>query len=157
VLLRTIVLVATWWILAAGHPSPGFGVPVVATALVASIALAAPQVPRWHVAGLLQFVLVFVSGSLRGGLVVARRAFAPRASIAPDVLVHTLRVPAGPARNLFLGTVSVMPGTICLDTVGARLAIHVLADHPSAVMRDLDRLERCIARALGVPLESAHA
>ncbi|HEX7838114.1 MAG TPA: Na+/H+ antiporter subunit E [Kofleriaceae bacterium] len=155
--LRATVIAAGWWILGEGHASLGFGVPVVLAALLASFLAPSPRPPRFHVVALVRFALAFASGSVRGGLDVARRALAPRLPISPAVVEYTLHLPEGAARDLFLGTASLMPGSLCLDLDGSRLHVHVLADHTSGVARELELIERRIARALGEPLEGTHA
>jgi multicomponent Na+:H+ antiporter subunit E len=155
--LRAALLGAGWWILAAGEGAPWFGVPIVLAALAASAALPASGPARWRPLGLLRFALAFVAGSVRGGIDVAGRALAPRLRIAPAFLEQPLRLPAGPARNLFTGTVSLMPGTLSIDVHGQRLRLHVLAGGDPALARQLQELEQQVARTLGERLEGADA
>lgn len=158
ILVRTSLLAAGWWILAAGDPRAlGFGVPVVLAALVASLALPSPASPGWRALGLLRFAWVFITGSVRGGIDVARRALARRVRIAPEIIAYTLRLPEGPARSLFVGTVNLMPGTVSLAVDGRRLRIHALAGDFPALARQFELLERRVAGALGERLEDGDA
>lgn len=154
---HTLALAASWWILAEGHPSIGYGIAVVAAARLAIAVVSPRDAPRWCLRGLPRFVAVFVSGSVRGGLDVARRALAPRMPIAPRILTYTVRLPEGAARNLFLGVLTLMPGSLGVDAAGASVGVHVLADHHRVLASELATLERCIARLARVPLEATHA
>lgn len=153
-LLRALVLAASWWILSEGASALGFGIASVALALIASLALPAARPPHWRPLGLLRLAGVFVIESIRGGIDISRRALAPRLPISPAVITYPTRLPDGPARNFFLGTVSLMPGTLCVGTENGQLKIHVLAPQPS-VVDELHRVERAIARATGTPLEGS--
>jgi multicomponent Na+:H+ antiporter subunit E len=150
--VRALLLAAGWWILVEGDAGAlVFGVPMVLAALLASLSLPSSGSPRWHPLGLLRFARVFVVGSLHGGFDVARRALAPRVRIEPAIVDYRLRLPEGPARNLFLGAMSLMPGSLSLDVRGARLEIHVLAARKELV-GELETLEASIARATGEQL-----
>jgi multicomponent Na+:H+ antiporter subunit E len=157
-LVRAALLAAGWWILTAGDRSAlGFGVPVVLAALAASLSLPAPAPPRWRPLGLLGFALAFGAGSVRAGIDVAARALAPHVRIAPAMVEYTLRLPEGSARNLFVATVNLMPGTLSVDVDGRQLHVHALAGHDPALVHRLEVLERRVARALGERLEGADA
>jgi multicomponent Na+:H+ antiporter subunit E len=130
---------------------------VVLLALATSVCLPSPRGPRWSPLGLLRFVWVFLTGSLRGGIDVARRALAPRCAIAPRMIRYTFRLPDGPARHLFVGTMNVMPGTLSADLEGDDVEIHVLVDSGDELVRQLRALEEHIARAMSEGLESRRA
>lgn len=156
VVLRALGLAAGWWILIEGE-STGlvFGTLVVLTAVVTSVSLA-PAPSRWQLVGLLQIAFMFIAGSIRGGVDVARRALGPRVRIAPCVMEYTLRLPEGPARDLLAATLSLMPGTLAITYAGQRLVVHVLAAR-SGLAADLASLEASIARATGARLEEPRA
>lgn len=157
-LLRALVLAAGWVVLTEAEPSGfGFGAAVVTLALLAGLLLPASRAPRWSVPGLVRFAAVFVIGSLEGGVDVARRALAPGLPLTPAVVRYPLRLPAGPARNLFMGTLSLMPGTLSVDLDGADLAVHVLVGSIDEVTRRCRELEAHVARALGETLERSDA
>ena len=156
VLRRTAVLALGWWALTEGELAAlGFGVPVVLGAVAASMAVGPPRAARWRPLGLVRFALHFLAESLRGGLDVAWRALSPRMRLAPAVVRHRTRLPAGTARELFAGAISLMPGTLAMREGEAELELHVLVDRGAAGRRELARLERRVAGALGLPLEEA--
>jgi multicomponent Na+:H+ antiporter subunit E len=158
ILVRAALLAAGWWILVAGDRAAlGFGVPVVLAALAVSVALPAPTAPRWRPLGLVRFALTFVGGSILGGIDVAARVLGPRVRIAPAIVEHRLRLPAGPARSLLAGTLNLMPGTLSVEIVGDRLRVHALAPREPTLTRQIEALERRIAHALGERLEVADA
>ncbi|WP_437778292.1 Na+/H+ antiporter subunit E [Sorangium sp. So ce1097] len=152
-----MVYAGGWWALTEGDRAGlAFGVPVVLLALFARACLPSPS-PRWSPLGLLRFVLVFLIGSVRGGIDVARSALAPRLSITPVMIRYALRLPAGPARHLFIGTMNMMPGTLSVVLDGDQVDIHVLIDTGDELVRQLRALEGHVARALGERLERSHA
>lgn len=158
VLIRALVLAVGWWALTEGDRAGlTFGVPVVLLALITSVTLPSPRAPRWSPLGLLRFLWVFVTGSLHGGLDVARRALSPRRPVTPVIIRFALRLPAGPARHLFIGTMNIMPGTFSADLDGDHLHIHVLVDTGDELVRQLRALEEHVARALNERLEPSHA
>jgi multicomponent Na+:H+ antiporter subunit E len=157
VVLRAAVLAAGWWILTEGESSALLvGAPVVLAALISSISLPSPSPPTWHPLGLLRLAWVFVVGSVHGGLDVACRALAPRLRIAPCVMEYTLRVPEGAARNLLLGTLTLMPGTLAVADEGQRLELHVIAAR-GGLADEIAALEASVARATGARLEEPRA
>jgi len=155
--LRALVLAAGWWILTEGEPAGlVFGALLVPAALIASLALPSPPPVAWNLLGLLRFAFAFVVGSVRGGFDVAWRALSPRVRIAPFVMEYTLRLPDGAARNLFLGTLSLMPGTLAIASEGQHLEVHVIATR-GQLAEELAALEASIANAAGERLEEPRA
>ena len=155
-LRRTAVLALGWWALTEGDTAAlVFGVPVVLCAVAGSIAVGPSRAPRWRPLGLARFALHFLVESLRGGLDVARRALSPRMPLAPAVVHYRTRLPAGTARDLFAGAISLMPGTLSMRAGEAELELHVLVDRGAAGQRELARLEQRVAGALGLRLAEA--
>lgn len=158
VVQRTLILAGGWWIITEADPSAlVFGVAVVVFTLVASRAVPSAPAPSWSATGLLGYGRVFLVGSVLGGIDVARRALAPRLPIAPTILRYPLRLATGPARRLFMGTLSLMPGTLSVRLDGDSLDVHVLFDEGEAGSRRLRDLEAHVARAVGDLLEGPHA
>lgn len=126
---------------------------MVTLALAVSLRLPRVRSPRWSPLGLARLTLAFLWRSLVGGMDVARLALAPRRVPAPELIGYALRLPAGAGRNLFMGTLSLMPGTLAASLEGDRLEIHVLVDRGEKMMMELRAWEERIAEALGEPLE----
>ena len=151
-IMRGVALAAAWGILTRGDPRGlWFGAIVVALALVVGGQFAPPGHTTLRPLGLARFVAAFLYGSVRGGLDVARRALMPRPALAPTVITYASRLDDELARRVFGWALNLMPGTLILDRDGVRFDIHVLVD-PAARRRELERLERRVADALGVAL-----
>jgi multicomponent Na+:H+ antiporter subunit E len=149
VLLRGAILSLGWWILSEGsRAGVGFGAVVVALALAASLWLSPPTRQPWRLVGLVRFVVHFLYHSVRGGVDVARRAFAPSLPLAPALLAFPARLPPGPARDVFTATLSLMPGTLAVEQGDRDVVVHVLVEG-DAVEHELAALERRIAHAMG--------
>jgi multicomponent Na+:H+ antiporter subunit E len=158
VAVRTLVLAGGWCVIAEGDSSALlFGGAMVLLALTASMALPSPPAPRWSLVGLARYAFSFLVGSLHGGIDVARRSFAPRLPLSPRVLRYPLRLRTKPARHLFMGTLSLMPGTLSMSMDGDDLEVHVLFDKGDALVLQLRHIEEHVARAVGEPLEDRHA
>ena len=145
-LRRTLVLAVLWWAIA-GEPAWTFGVPAVALAAGASLWLA-PQRTPFRLLPALGFVAFFLWYSLRAGFDVARRALAPSLPLAPGVVEHRMRLPAGLGRVIFVNTVSLVPGTLSAELAGERLHVHAL-DTRLPVEAQLRNLEARIAAIFG--------
>jgi multicomponent Na+:H+ antiporter subunit E len=153
-ILRGVVLASGWWVFSDGDPSGvGFGLATVALAALTSRCLPAVASPRWNGLALVRFAAIFVGRSVLAGIEVATLAFSWSRSPRPTLVTYSLRLPAGAARNLFTGALSLMPGTLAVAVEGRELVVHVLADEGEAVVRALERLEELVGRALGQPLE----
>jgi multicomponent Na+:H+ antiporter subunit E len=157
-ILRAVILAGGFWALAEGDRSAiAFGFPVVALALLTSIALPSHRSPRWSPLWVSIFVLTFLGRSLRAGFDVAYRALAPSLPISPAMVTYRLRIPPGSARDLFMATLSLMPGTLGASLHGHDLEVHVLAYKGEKILRDIERWEARVARALGEPLGDTRA
>lgn len=89
--------------------------------------------------------------ALGGGIDVARRAFSPSLPLAPEMIRYPLRLPAGPARTLFVNVTSLLPGTFSAEIQGDEVAVHLLADTGDTLER-LQELERRVAASFGLSL-----
>jgi multicomponent Na+:H+ antiporter subunit E len=145
-LRRALVLAVLWWAIA-GEPAWTFGVPAVALAAGASLWLV-PQRTPFRVLPALRFVAFFLWHSLRAGFDVARRALTPSLPLAPGIVEHRMRLPAGLARVIFVNTVSLLPGTLSVEVAGERLRVHAL-DARLPVEAQLRNVEARIAAIFG--------
>ncbi|MHB1142922.1 MAG: Na+/H+ antiporter subunit E [Sulfuricaulis sp.] len=150
-LWRSLWFATLWWVLAGGA-AWGFGAPVIAAAVGASLALQPARRVRLRPWGLLRFAGYFLTQSPRAGLDVARRAFAPGLPLAPALLTFRLRLPEGPARTLLVNTMSLLPGSLSAGIEGNRLRLHVL-DTRLPVEQELREVEARIAAMFGVELK----
>ncbi len=140
-----------WLVLAQGQaPVHGLLVSVLAAGLTAW--LLDGRVAAVRPLPILRFSLVFLQRSLMGGLDVAWRALRPSMPLHPHWLEYPLRLRNPSARAMFLGTISLMPGTLGADVVGDHAHIHAILD---SVQGDLDRMERLVAAMFGENLEAA--
>jgi multicomponent Na+:H+ antiporter subunit E len=151
-LAQVVLLALVWWALTGGETrSWWFGVPVVLLAVWASRTLFPPvgQPVRWR--GALLFALVFLWGSLRGGVDVALRAFHPRMPLEPTFLAYPLRLPPGPARVLLANATSLMPGTLSAELTATHLRVHALTGDRQTTAA-LQGLERVVGGVFGYAL-----
>lgn len=147
VLLRAALLFGGWWILVEGdRGGVAFGVPVVILALLTSLWLSPPTRQSWRPIALMRFAAYFVFHSVLGAVDVARRVFAPRLPLAPNLIAFRGRLSPGMARDVFAGALSMMPGTLVVDRDDDELLVHVLVDS-EAVERELGMLEERVANA----------
>lgn len=133
--LRATVLGVVWVSFAGWDVSYlGYGVVSVAAATALSLILLPPSQPdirRWPRRAWHSVVLAgwFLGKSVSGGVDVAGRALKPTPDIAPAVITVPFDVPAGPARQLVLLLMNLMPGTMVQQVVDDS---GQAADHPGA-------------------------
>lgn len=129
--IRAGILAGLWWLMTGGAPGSWLiGVPAIAAATAASWRLRAPGGLSLSLAGMAAFTGFFVVESLRGGLDVARRAFARPVDVQPGFLVYRTSLPRGLPRLLLSSSISLLPGTLTVELRGDELVVHTLAMHP---------------------------
>jgi multicomponent Na+:H+ antiporter subunit E len=153
---RRVAAGAIVWVVLTGADlrSPLLAAALIAAAAATSLWLVPPGAVRVRWGGLASFLPFFVGASALGGIDVARRALDPRQAVAPELVEHRLRLPAGAPRTVFTATVSLLPGTLSAELRGDRLTIHVL-DKRLPVRRTLSRLERRVGDLFGLEIEDA--
>jgi multicomponent Na+:H+ antiporter subunit E len=144
-----------WWVLA-GDTAWLFGLPVVALAVGASMALQPTRHLHIRPLGLLRFLAFFALRSSRAGFDVARRALSPGLPIAPAIVDHRLRLRSGAARVFLADTMSLLPGTLTAALAGDRLRLHVL-DTGLPHEQELRAAEAAVAALFGEALKDAAA
>lgn len=102
-------------------------------------------------AGALRLLPHLAIQALGGGIDVARRALSPSLPLAPGLIRYSVRLPPGPARTLFVNTISLLPGTFSAELVDDQLRVHLLARSGDPQER-LQELEARIAGSFGLPL-----
>jgi len=125
------------------------GGPVVLVAAWLSVRLMPGPGGPWRLRGLPAFVWFFVRESLRGGFDVAWRSLGLKQRLQPAMVTFAPRLPAGAARWLFCGCVSLLPGTCVVRIEAATLHIHVL-DCRGAWQAELRALEQRVGALFGV-------
>jgi multicomponent Na+:H+ antiporter subunit E len=96
--------------------------------------------------GLARFAGYFLARSLLGGIDVAWRAFHPGMPLDTHEAFHELRFTTPQERTLFIGALSLLPGTLSCDVVDDRLRVHSIAGHPQAELQQLERRVRDVLR-----------
>lgn len=157
--LGTGLLMAALWITLVGPEDATswiIGLPAVIAATFAHWRLSRNIGARLHPGGLVRLLPLFLVGSLRGGLDVARRVMGPRLLVDPGFFDYRLRLALPAAQVLFANLVSLLPGTLSADLVGDRLRVHAL-DQGQDGSSELARLEEAVAAAFGIRLPQGRA
>ena len=142
---RIVIYTGTWWVLTAGAAdSWPVGIPAISAAICIDFHLFRPENPRWSLVGLITFVLFFLKSSIYSGLDVVRRVFDPRLPLDPAMIEYPLSLTSSAARNLFICTVSLLPGTLSTAIEGHKLVIHAL-DVGRPVEHELNMIENRVA------------
>jgi multicomponent Na+:H+ antiporter subunit E len=129
---RIAILAFLWWVLAKGaYDSWQVGIPAILIAIYVDYRLFKPQTNRWSLGGLIILALLFLKLSLTSGIDVVRRIYHPRLPLNPAMVEYPLRLTSEAARNLFVCTVSLLPGTLSAEFGVHSLIVHVLdVDRP---------------------------
>ena len=142
---RIIIYTGTWWVLTKGAAdSWPVGIPAVLAAIYIDINLFRPENTRWSVGGVIAFILFFLKSSIYSGIDVVRRTYDPRLPLDPAMVEYPLRLTSCAARNLFICTVSLLPGTLSTAIEGHKLVIHAL-DVGRPVEHELNIIENRVA------------
>jgi multicomponent Na+:H+ antiporter subunit E len=129
---RIAILAFTWWVLAKGaYDSWQVGIPTILAAIYVDYCLFRPQTNRWSLGGVIVFILFFLKLSVTSGIDVVWRTCHPRLPLNPAMVEYSLRLTSSAARNLFVCTVSLLPGTLSAELGEHSLVVHVLdVDRP---------------------------
>lgn len=145
--IRLAVLLGLLWFGLSGNRGWAFGVPAILAALLIGQMIAPLQAIRVSPRGLARFLGYFVQRSLLGGLDVAWRALSPRLPLEVAWHRHRFRLPPGPPRTVFVGVVSLLPGTLATRLDNDDLWLHSIAGGPAP---EVARLEERVAELFGV-------
>jgi len=148
----TLVLLAFWLILTAGDlASLIIAVPFIAMAiLLRPVAENRSEKSGLlvNISGLLQFAWFFILESLRGGIDVSRRVLAAKTRIDPVFYDYSMQLQIPYAQQLFISSISLLPGTLCADMNNNQIRIHTL-DQQMDTTRGIRRLESLVGKIFG--------
>lgn len=98
--------------------------------------------------GLVFYTFDLVRSIIPAALQVARAVLDPALPIQPKIIVHRTRLQSDLERVTLANTITLTPGTHCVDLDGDRMTIHCLAPGFADAVVD-GRIEKRIARSLG--------
>ena len=142
---RSAWFIAFWFALSGFH-LPDFPAAVVAVSAATwvSLRLLPPGSLRPSVTALSALALRFFRGD------VAWRALDPRMPLRPGLVTYTTGLPPGPARNVFLTLMSLLPGSLpAWQGAGGEITVHCL-DVDQPVAAQMAEEEMRLVRALGI-------
>jgi len=151
----TLALLAVWLILAGGDlASLMIAAPFIALAILLKPVKDDRSVGSGllvNISGLLQFAGFFILESLRGGIDVSRRVLAPKTRIDPVFYDYSMQLRIPYAQQLFISSISLLPGTLCADMNNNQLRIHTL-DQQMDTTQGIRRLESLVGQIFGEAL-----
>lgn len=125
---RLFALMCLWLSVAGvGLADTVIGFCTTAAATWASLRLAPPAAGRLRLRPLLRLVLRFLPQSLRAGIDVARRAFAPSLPLRPGFVQYPTSLTTASSRTAFCAFESLLPGTLPAGTdASGAILVHCL-------------------------------
>lgn len=151
----TLALLAAWLILTAGDlASLIIAVPFIALAILLQPApgnRSDKSSLLVNISGLAQFTWFFILESLRGGIDVSRRVLAPETRVDPVFYDYSMQLQIPHAQQLFISSISLLPGTLCADMNNNQLRIHTL-DQQMDTTQGIRRLESLVGKIFGEAL-----
>jgi multicomponent Na+:H+ antiporter subunit E len=142
---RIAILAFIWWVLTKGAVDSWIvGVPAISAATAIDVYFFRPGGNRWSWGGLIVFILFFLKSSISSGLDVVRRTYHPRLPLEPAMIEYPLNFASPAARDFFVCTVSLLPGTLSAGFEGDRLVVHAL-DVGRPVVQELDLIQQRVA------------
>ncbi len=152
--LQTFWLLLLVWIALDGVGSIAVGAALAGLAALLGSWLVPGEAYPWRPLRLVQFFWYFLGASLRGGIDVAGRALHPRLPVAPGFLDYRCELPAGLPRTVFIGIVSVLPGSLSVQLLDdGLLRVHMLTLDDDA--HGLDELEAQLQRLFSLDVKPA--
>lgn len=150
-----VLFLTLWLMLTAGSPSSWIiGLPFIALAIFfqpGSTGRSDQSGLSFNIGGLVRFSYFFILESLRGGVDVSRRVLSSSPRVDADFYQYSMRLQKPHAQQLFISSISLLPGTLCADLNDRQLRIHTLdrnMDTPEAIRR----LEALVAKTFGEAL-----
>jgi multicomponent Na+:H+ antiporter subunit E len=149
VLIRGALLFGLWMVLMQGVKIGDLVVGALATvaATWASLRLLPPETGRMRFVVLVTYMPRFLWQSVKAGIDVAWRAFAPSLPLHTGFVDYRTGFPRGQARNNFATITSLMPGTVPAGDGPDTIEFHCL-DVGQPVAAQMAEEERLLAKAL---------
>jgi len=143
-LFRLFTLALVWWILTGGQQRDLLvATAVILTATAFSLTIWPPRPGTIRLSGWLGFAPWFFKQSVLGGFDVAMRALQFPMRIEPEIIDYQPRLGES-GTILFMWTVSLLPGTACVNRCDKGLVIHFL-QRTGDPKTQLDQLQSRIA------------
>ncbi len=136
--LHRVLFMSAVWVVLSGVDAKSLAIGAVAVPAATWLSLS--LLPRRQYLRLWRFVRhfpVFLIGSLRGGVDLARRALSPAMPLSPGWVEVPVQLPDG-GRVAMGAELSLMPGTLAAGSRGKHLLVHLLdtdADFEDAIPR----------------------
>lgn len=152
------LLVLLWLLLSQGDlASWAIGVPFMLIALILTRQLkkstSTPHKVKLSPVGLVVFVFYFIAESIRGAWQVSRLVLFQRLRLNSIFHRYQMRLQNDAARKFFIGSISLLPGTLSADSDKDTICIHIL-DRNNNVVNDIKRLEAKVAALFGEQYDS---
>ncbi len=150
-----LVLASIWLLLSQGDiASWVIGLPfiLIAMALRPSGQQSQNKESTFNLTGLLRFSYFFFIESFRGAIDISRRVLATDLKIDPYFYEYSIRLRHPVARQLFVNTISLVPGTLSADWFNENARIHSLDKQPQ-LKQGVIQLENRIASIFGEQLD----
>jgi multicomponent Na+:H+ antiporter subunit E len=125
-----------------------FALPAIAVTLFLTSRLLTPSRYCLSFYGLLQFLFFFLHKSIAGGLDVAWRALSPGMPLDIHEFEHRFQVSNPSARTVFIGTLSLMPGTLSVTLAGDVLTVHSIAGDTRQALSLLEKRSAALFQPL---------
>lgn len=147
---RCLFYYATVWIiLTGGNPySWVLGIPAIVLATILNLLFTKSSPITISLSGTVRFIIFFLCQSFFSGFDVMLRALSPGLKINPGLILYATFLPAGPARIVFINTISLLPGTLSAELKNNIITVHTI-DKDMPVWSNIQNLEARISVLFG--------
>lgn len=148
-----VLLLLFWGLLSRGELSSLLvGLPFLGLALFTWLRLRSdrPANISWFFSfkSLALFLLYFIVESIKGAWDVSRKVLMPTLALKSTFHNYPIHLESIVARRFFMGSISLLPGTLSVDGQGDYICVHILDDQDAAI-NGIVRLEQKIAALFG--------
>jgi multicomponent Na+:H+ antiporter subunit E len=150
VIVRFVIFLGVWCVVDEIKPV-GLAIGLVAAGLATwvSLWLLPPSTKRLRIFPLLSLGLHFMRSSILAAVEVALYAFRRRLALRPGYITYQCGIPAGTKRDLYLSMVSLMPGSVPVDSnENGQVVMHCL-DTKQPVVEQMADNEARLTRVWG--------